>query len=148
MSYFRGMYVLDEDLEDRPLHYAGFGKRLAAYVIDVGVLAVFRGAMVLVFGYGILNGRDIIWFGSLFSMLYFILMESSASQASIGKQVMRIKVVDENGQRLDFSKAIIRNLMKMVSAAILLIGFIMVLFDERKRALHDMVAHTFVVENN
>jgi uncharacterized RDD family membrane protein YckC len=142
------MYVLDEDMEDRPFHYVGFGIRFVAYLIDGFILGIIRWIVALFFGFGSMGfGWDLIWFGSLFSFIYFVLMESSANQASIGKQLMRIKVVDENGQRMDLSKSIIRNLMKMVSAAILLIGFIMVIFDERKRALHDMVAHTFVVEN-
>lgn len=76
---------------------------------------------------------------------YFVLMESSEKQATIGKMVFGLKVIDQDGKRLNLSKALIRYLSKFVSAIILLIGFIMAGFDSKKQALHDKIAGTFVV---
>jgi len=36
--------------------------------------------------------------------LYFSLMESSAKQATLGKMIMSIKVVDSDGKRISFEK--------------------------------------------
>lgn len=73
-------------------------------------------------------------------------MESSKYQATVGKIVMGIKVVNKNGQGLDFSKAMLRNLSKILSAIIMGIGYIMIIFDDRKQGLHDKIADTFVVK--
>ena len=79
-------------------------------------------------------------------ILYYALMESSKYQATVGKIVMGIKVVNKQGQGLDFSKALLRNLSKILSAFILGIGYIMIVFDDRKQGLHDKIADTFVVK--
>ena len=78
--------------------------------------------------------------------LYFSFMESSKYQASIGKIVLGLKVTDVNGSPLDFTKALVRNLCKILSSMILLIGYLMAAFTEKKQALHDMIAGTLVVK--
>jgi uncharacterized RDD family membrane protein YckC len=79
-------------------------------------------------------------------ILYHSLMESSGKQGSVGKMVLGLKVTDLNGGKLDFVKALIRNAGKIVSYLILLIGYIMAGFTEKKQALHDMIASTLVVK--
>jgi uncharacterized RDD family membrane protein YckC len=78
--------------------------------------------------------------------LYYAFMESSKYQASVGKIVLGLKVIDMNGERLDFTKALVRNLCKIISSMILFIGYLMAAFTEKKQALHDMIASTLVVK--
>lgn len=78
--------------------------------------------------------------------LYYTFMESSKYQASVGKIVLGLKVTDMNGGKLDFTKALVRNLCKIISSMILLIGYLMAAFTEKKQALHDMIASTLVVK--
>jgi len=75
-------------------------------------------------------------------------MESSVRQATIGKGILGLRVTDLDGNRITFLRAAIRDLAKIISAFILLIGFIMVAFTERKQGLHDMIAGTLVVKAN
>ena len=77
--------------------------------------------------------------------LYYALMESSGMQATLGKKALGLIVTDESGQRISFARATGRYFAKIVSALILLIGFIMVAFTERKQGLHDKLAGTLVV---
>ncbi len=86
------------------------------------------------------------FFEVTFIVIYYALMESSKYQATLGKIAMGIKVVNKNNQPLDFSKALLRNLSKLLSYAILCIGYIMIIFDDRKQGLHDKIADTFVVK--
>ncbi len=79
-------------------------------------------------------------------VLYYSYMESSKYQATLGKLAVGIKVVDNHYGRLDFAKALLRNLSKYLSALIIYIGYIMIIFDDRKQGLHDKIADTFVVE--
>jgi uncharacterized RDD family membrane protein YckC len=78
--------------------------------------------------------------------LYYAIMESSTKQATLGKMAMGIKVTTLEGQRINFGRATGRYFGKIISGIILLIGYIMAAFTERKQALHDMMAGTLVVK--
>jgi uncharacterized RDD family membrane protein YckC len=73
-------------------------------------------------------------------------MESSKYQATVGKLALGLIVTDMNGGKLDFVKALIRNVSKIVSTITLLIGYIIAAFTEKKQALHDIIAGTLVVK--
>lgn len=75
---------------------------------------------------------------------YFTIMESSESQATIGKRAMNLIVADENGNRLNTQQALIRNVSRIISGIICLIGYFMAFFNEKKQALHDIIAKTNV----
>jgi uncharacterized RDD family membrane protein YckC len=78
--------------------------------------------------------------------LYEALLTSSSWQGTIGKRVVRLKVVDEAGNRIGFGRATGRFFAKILSSMFFCIGFIMVGFTERKRGLHDMLAATVVMK--
>lgn len=123
--------------------YASAPRRLMAFVIDhLAIAAVFATLSwdwqwsYLGFGFWKL----------VLVFIYYGAMESSKYQASLGKIAMGIKVTGTKGERLDFSKALLRNLSKIISSAILGIGYLMVLFDDRNQALHDKIADALVIE--
>ncbi len=153
--------------------YGGFWIRFVAYVIDAIILSIAASIIILPvlgalgFGaYGTMSGggemsEDQI--GALIGMitgaglfmqlayiviywLYFALMESSAKQATIGKMALGLKVINKDGSRMNFGQATLRYFGKLVSTAILLIGYIIAGFTEKKQALHDMIAGTYVVK--
>jgi len=76
---------------------------------------------------------------------YWILMESSVFQASIGKRALGIRVTDVNGAPLTFSLALGRNLLKLLSGFIVFIGFMMAGWTDKKQALHDKLTDCLVV---
>ena len=78
--------------------------------------------------------------GLIIGWLYGALLESSDKQATWGKQLMKIKVSDLNGDRISFGKATGRHFGKWISSIILLIGYFMMLWTERKQTLHDKMA--------
>jgi uncharacterized RDD family membrane protein YckC len=77
--------------------------------------------------------------------LYDALLTSSSWQGTIGKRVLRLKVVDETGNRIGFGRATGRFFAKILSSMFFCIGFIMIGFTERKTGLHDMLAGTRVL---
>ena len=77
---------------------------------------------------------------------YFVLLESSRRQATIGKRILGIKVGDSEGKRISIGKATLRLFGKWLSGQILLVGYLMAFFTEKKQALHDFLAGTFVFE--
>jgi hypothetical protein len=89
--------------------YAGFGRRLVAYVIDMLILVIFGfavGAFVLGIGgnpEALAKTPAIIEFFVIW--MYFALNESSRRQATWGKQLMGLKVTDLHGDKIGFWKA-------------------------------------------
>lgn len=79
--------------------------------------------------------------------LYEALLTSSSWQATIGKRVLHLKVVDEDGNRIGFGRATGRFFAKILSSMFFCIGFIMIGFTERKTGLHDMLAGTRVLRS-
>ena len=144
--------------------YAGFWKRVAAYLIDSmvagfasaivgGVIGGLLGATLL--GSDGLAGREGTFMGVqllvllievLISLAYYAGMHSSSSMATLGKMAVGIKVVRSNGERISFLRGVGRFFAMFVSMLILYIGFFMAGFTERKRALHDMLCDTLVVD--
>jgi uncharacterized RDD family membrane protein YckC len=81
----------------------------------------------------------------LAALIYWAVMESSRYQASFGKMIFGMQVVDRDGKRLSLPTAIGRNLLKILSAIILFVGFMMAGWTRRKQALHDKIMSCFVV---
>ena len=134
--------------------YAGFWKRVAAYIIDAVVLAVGGYVIGLIVGGPLAAGgvRDVGALESLGNLLgavvvwlYHALLESSTAQATVGKMVLGIIVTDLEGARLSFGRASVRFFGRILSALILGIGLLMVGFTRRKQGLHDMIAGCLVV---
>jgi len=137
-------------------NYAGFGKRLGAYTLDYlivlvgvvvisGVLGAFLSPMAdednveliaVVVGYLV---------AIIATWLYSAILESGPHQATFGKCWLGCKVTDEQGRRISFGKATGRYFAKILSGMIMLIGFLMVLWTEKRQGLHDKIAGTYVV---
>jgi uncharacterized RDD family membrane protein YckC len=155
------------------VRYAGFWLRFVAYIIDdlimgfVGFLISlpFIGGIVfsaigigkntestenMVKGIaGILGsviGLTVVL--AILGWLYFALMESSRTQATLGKMALGLKVTDLEGNQISFARATGRYFGKIISGMILYIGFILAGLTEKKQALHDIMASCLVVRKN
>lgn len=83
----------------------------------------------------------------LVNLVYHIVMESSAKQATYGKQLLKLKVCDMQGARLTFSHAAGRNSAKALSVLTLFVGYLYAFFNRQQQCLHDMVAGTLVIKD-
>jgi uncharacterized RDD family membrane protein YckC len=152
--------------------YAGFWKRVLAYLIDAFVLYFPFSLLELPFGmrkaYETLNQQVLAadtdlqaaveayrhfyieqWPYFLTTMvigwLYFAVCESSSWQATIGKLALGMRVTDLHGARISFPRALGRYAGKLLSSFLMCIGFLLVAFTQRKQGLHDMLANTLVL---
>lgn len=150
-----------------PTVYAGFWRRAAALSIDGLILSVPSGIVFTVFFLPTISAivsnvgdqeRIVslvlasifgwVWLGMLIfaiRILYFALFESSRFQATPGKLALGLVVTDMQGQSVSFLRALGRNLGKILSKAIFMIGFIMAGLTDKKQALHDLLADTLVI---
>lgn len=86
-----------------------------------------------------------ILFGFCFSWFYFIFLESSGWKATIGKRKMGILVTNEEGKRLSLAQANKRYWSKLLTSLTLYLSFFLAGFTKKKRALHDKIAKTIVI---
>ncbi len=157
--------------------YAGFWLRFVAYIVDYIIIQIAQSIIIFpllsIFGISFYSfNEDIDWeymsegeivalvataigaagaaitIALLIQVLYYTFMEASKYQGTVGKLVLGLKVTDMEGNALDFPKAFIRNLAKILSGMILLIGYIMAGFTDKKQALHDIVAGALVVRKD
>ncbi len=127
--------------------YGGFWARFAAVMVDSAIVTVVGVVLMVVLfmamgAAGVLIG-NIAFF--ILQLLYWPVMESSARQATFGKSLMGLQVTDLQGNRTSFVKSLLRNLAKILSSLIMMIGFLLAAFTARKQGLHDMLAGCLVV---
>ncbi len=143
---------------------AGFWIRFVAAIIDgiivqllVVPVAFIVGLVIGVAGAASQSNTDALqavsgmlgfFIGLVGGWIYEAWMTSSSKQATVGKLALGLKVIGEDGGRISFARATGRFFGKYVSVLTLLIGYIMAAFTDRKRALHDMLAGTYVVYKN
>ena len=78
--------------------------------------------------------------------LYHVVFEASLRQATPGQQAFRLRVVDVAGQRVGALRALSRHVAGALSWLTLNLGHALALVSPHKRALHDMVAGTRMVQ--
>jgi len=147
---------------DGEVVYAGFWKRVAAYVIDGMLVGIAGGIMGAIVGgvLGALMSTGSNGFGGGFIFIqvitnvvsialaaaYYAGFHASTSQATLGKMAIGIKVVRTDGSRISVGRGVGRYFATIVSSLILGIGFLMAAFTERKQSLHDLMCDTLVVD--
>jgi uncharacterized RDD family membrane protein YckC len=154
--------------------YAGLGRRLIAFIVDMIILLLFDlvAAAVLGLTRGIQNsyfyfvqhvpadqltiegstaaliGSIIASYGMLLIVipwLYFAGFESSRSQATPGKLLMRIVVTDTSGNKPTFARVTLRHFAKFISAIPIFVGFLMIGLTKKRQGLHDKIAGCLVL---
>ena len=141
-------------------YYVGFGPRLVAALLDF----FFMGLLQLGTLFLIIEASDnahvddlASWLATYAPLLGLGLLLFSAYHivqwtvwgTTLGKHIMNIRVVGANGQRLGFTRALVRMLGYFFSLSIGgLGGFLMIAFDPRRQGLHDKLADTYVVPFN
>jgi uncharacterized RDD family membrane protein YckC len=141
--------------------YAGFWRRLAAFLIDYVIQAIMM-VILAIAGLFITYWASLSSGGSFESAaatgsvllyvvfvpvlwIYHTLLESSRLQATIGKRLLGIIVTDMNNRRIGFGRANGRFWCKALCLWTLGIGFLMIAFTKKKQGMHDKIADTLVI---
>ena len=120
---------------------AGFWQRFAAAFIDGLIIGVpyFIVALVIdpVVGYAIYL---------LGGIAYFVYFEGGPTGQTIGKKAMGIRVIDlATGGPIGNGRAFVRYIGRIVSAVVIYIGYLWMLWDKEKQTWHDKMATAVVV---
>ena len=138
---------------------AGIGSRFVAVLLDhlvqLGILLLLLFASIFMFG-AIGNRTGIMgnWFVAAYIALnfliiwgYFTLFEAFWNGQTLGKRVMKLRVIKDSGRQITFFEALSRNLLRFVDylPTLYLVGVITMLCTKRNQRLGDLAAGTLVV---
>ena len=138
---------------ERP--YAGIVSRTVALAIDAVTLTVGFAIASGVFGLilslftavevsspGAVLGAAALW--SLVVAGYFVLFWTLAGETP-GMRLMALRVIDEAGDPPGLGRALVRLVGAILAAIPFFAGYLLILIDDRRRGLHDMLAKTTVI---
>jgi len=126
------------------MNYAGFWIRFVAALLDSVIIVALSVIVATVFAV-----IKLAVVGSLAQLVlaigYYVWFQSLSGQ-TLGKKVMKIKVVNAVGTTPSLGTFALREILgKLVSGLLLGIGYLMVAWDSKKQGLHDKIASTYVV---
>lgn len=131
---------------------ASFGVRFAALLIDAALMTFVAIPVWIVASFALRQTPAVAGFlvpavFGLLSLVYPVVFWATRG-ATPGKIFLKLLVVGSKPSAEDglgWSTAIVRYLGYVVSAALLGVGFLLVLFTAQKQGLHDLIAGTRVV---
>lgn len=131
---------------------AGPVTRFFAWVIDLACIIVIGSTLSsFMFIFGSVSPdfaqAAMILMYFVISISYGIVFEWIWRGQTLGKRLLKLRVVDEQGLRLQFSQIVVRNLLRFIDAlpALYLVGGIACLINRRSQRLGDFAANTIVV---
>lgn len=141
------------------LRFGSFGARFLAKLIDVLfqalIISIFVG-MLFVFILSLGENPNpmivlpVVLVGYVLVAAFPIVYNAefvARRGATPGKAAMGLKVVDADGKAVSRGRAWGRAFAELLSGMTFYIGYLLVLFDNEKRSLHDLVCDTRVIQN-
>lgn len=142
------------------LQIADLSRRFAAATIDLLTTQFLMYLLFKLFDFlckaskyeYLTDSDDNVYFGLAFVIsylivliIYFAVQHSSMTQATLGKNIVGIEVVDMEGQAITKGTSYKRALIKVLSYALFFISGPLIIFDSYGRSLEDRLAKTYVV---
>ena len=134
------------------LPLAGPTTRLLAYALDFAVVLVLERVIEAALAVFLLFGADL---STAFMFLAFFAVQIGYGIAcewfwrgqTIGKKLLRLRVMDAQGLRLQFSQIVLRNLLRFVDMlpGFYLVGGLACVWTRRAQRLGDLAANTVVL---
>lgn len=155
MNYGNRMSIRLPEGVEFSLRLAGPITRFLAWMIDA--VCINATVMIVSIIIGMLQVISLEFAGAMMILCYFIvtmgysiLLEWWLRGQTVGKRVMRIRVMDASGLRLTFGQVLIRNLLRFVdmAPALYMLGGLFCLFSPRSQRLGDLAANTIVVRQS
>ena len=119
---------------------AGFWRRFGAVFIDgimLGIVAEILYVLLKAGGYAL---------AFLIAIGYYTYFEGGPRGQTLGKMALGIRVIDfDGGGSIGYGRAAIRYVTSIISAIIIYVGYLWMLWDKEKQCWHDKTANSVVV---
>jgi uncharacterized RDD family membrane protein YckC len=136
-------------------HHAGFASRFIAFVFD-GVISIGVFELTLAaasFAASVLTGSSIHWskentwvvVGFFAWEFFYFAFAWTGGGKTPGMWLIGIQVIGQDGSRAGTKRGLVRTLAFPLSFILLGLGFVSILFEHDRRALHDLIADTAVI---
>jgi len=130
--------------------YVGVGPRFLAILVDSIIIGIIVGIInaVGIGGSGVNAGHLAVSGGidGILGIAYFIVLEATMG-ATLGKRLLGLRVVKEDGSPISWGGSIIRNLLRIIDSILFyLVGAIIIWNTSRRQRLGDILGHTVVVK--
>jgi len=135
---------------DLKVIYAGLGKRTIAKLIDLTI--VFIPLLILeafLFKFNRINSdfNTYRFFIVIITWIFYnSVFETSAYQATVGKMILKLKVIDLYGKRISLLRSFFRCITTIISILPIGLGIWYITTDPKKRSWHDLIAGTYVIQ--
>ena len=131
---------------------AGPVTRFLAWAIDLMCMSVILITLNMIVGFAAFISPDLanalgVFFYFIVSVGYAMTLEWMWRGQTVGKRVLRLRVVDAHGLRLQFSQVAIRNLLRIVDLlpGLYVVGGAATLLTRKAQRLGDVAANTVVI---
>ena len=150
--------ILTPEKVELSFRLAGLASRTAAALLDLGIW--FLGFFAAMLGWAWLCARlsapvnladtgfnVILYCGVVGFLLYFILLTWLKRGQTLGKRMVGLRVIGQNGGSVSLPSAVLRTLLMVADAfpVLLLVDVVLLFLSPRCQRLGDMVAGTLVV---
>ncbi|MBU0578738.1 RDD family protein [Patescibacteria group bacterium] len=154
------------------IKYAGFGRRLLAFLVDGAILNVFTSVFTNSWKTQANMLEQLSKINSmaefeklqtitsnnnysnllpiLISLIYFTVFVVHYDGATIGMRLLAIKLLpdDKSNNKISYLTAIVRNLSSYLSAMVFGLGYFAMIRNKQKQTWHDKIAKTVVVQTD
>jgi uncharacterized RDD family membrane protein YckC len=135
---------------------ATFAQRVQAGLIDVTLAAVYLVILYIAL-WAVIGSppshpdaggwRVLFWLMAVLGPVGYLVYENASGGRTVGKELSDLIALREDGTMMDFDTAALRSLLSVLSLLLGGIGFWVILWDPRCRALHDRWTHTIVIQD-
>jgi uncharacterized RDD family membrane protein YckC len=137
---------------------ASFQRRSTAFLIDLLIAVLFSSILLLAYNFitGKFNSNDDIkvdfnfenWYSIIATVVYFGLTTYFGNGKTLGKKLIKIRVVSITHPQMTFWQSIERALGYGASILEGGFGFIQFFINPNRRTVHDRIAETIVVDES
>lgn len=121
---------------------ASFWKRLVACFIDNIIIGIAAFFIASIFG----MTESIEGFFAFILFYCYGTVTEYYWQVTLGKAIMKLKVIAANGQRPTLLNSFYRNFRKIISTLPFFYGFLRILAPHRRQTIHDELGRCFVID--
>jgi uncharacterized RDD family membrane protein YckC len=136
---------------DLKVTYAGLGKRTIAKLIDLTIVFIpllILETILFKFNYTNNDFNTYRFFIVIITWIFYnSVFETSVYQATIGKMIVKLKVIDLYGKRMSVLRSFFRCITTIISILPIGLGIWYITTDPKKRAWHDLIAGTYVIKS-
>jgi uncharacterized RDD family membrane protein YckC len=126
--------------------YGGFWVRFLALLADSAIVFVITAALVAggAMALGAEGMTPVVIAAWVVGFLYWPILHASRLRATFGKALLGLHVTRFDGRRISILRALWREIAKVFSSAVFMLGYVIAAVTPRKQALHDLMAGTYV----